>query len=309
MRIFENLDLKLLDKRKITYIISTVLVLASIGAIFGRGIQYGIDFRGGKEYVVNFKDAVQVNDVRKALEQPLGGVPEVKIYGDANTLLIRTDSEVPNTEEVLLGALATEFAGNDFIREKADVVGPRFAEDLKAGAASSVFWAIVVIFGYIFIRFMNVKVKRKWTFSVGAVAALLHDVIITLGIFTMLAGLLPVSRDIDQNLIAAFLTIVGYSLNDTVVVFDRIREYSNIYKTDTFERMVNRSISSTLSRTVITSVTTLFVVLVLFIFGGEVLRGLSLALIVGITVGTYSSIFVASALVVDLNTKTETVRA
>jgi preprotein translocase SecF subunit len=182
---------------------------------------------------------------------------------------------------------------------KTDVVGPRFAEDLKWGALQAVIYAIVIIFIYILIRF------RNWTFSAGAVAALVHDVVIVLGIFTILADLVPFSLQIDQALIAAFLTIVGYSLNDTVVVYDRIRENSNVHKGMDFIPMVNKSLNDTLSRTVITSITTLFVVLVLFIFGGEVLKGFSFALLIGIILGTYSSLFVASALVVELEERTK----
>jgi preprotein translocase SecF subunit len=156
--------------------------------------------------------------------------------------------------------------------------------------------SLLVIFVYILIRF-------EWRFGVGAVTALFHDVLITLGIFSMLHGYVPFSLQIDQTIIAAFLTIVGYSLNDTVVVFDRIREYSGLFKAEEYESVVNRSINNTLSRTIITSGTTLLVVTVLFIFGGEVLRGFAFALIVGILIGTYSSIFVASPVVVELRSR------
>jgi preprotein translocase SecF subunit len=179
---------------------------------------------------------------------------------------------------------------------KTDIVGPRFAADLKRGAIYSVFGSLLVIFVYILIRF-------EWRFGLGAVAALFHDVIITLGVFSALYGIVPFSMQIDQSIIAAFLTIVGYSLNDTVVIFDRIREYSNIYKTEPYGDMVNRSINNTLSRTFVTSGTTLLVVGTLFIFGGEVLRGFAFALIIGILIGTYSSIFVASPVVVELRAR------
>jgi preprotein translocase SecF subunit len=180
--------------------------------------------------------------------------------------------------------------------EKTDNVGPRFAQDLKQGAIFSVLGSLLVIFVYILIRF-------EWRFGVGAVAALFHDVVITLGVFSLLHGFLPFSLQIDQTIIAAFLTIVGYSLNDTVVVFDRVREYTGLFKAERYEDVVNRSINNTLSRTIVTSGTTLLVVAVLFIFGGEVLRGFAFALIVGIVIGTYSSIFVASPVVVELRQK------
>jgi len=150
--------------------------------------------------------------------------------------------------------------------------------------------------------------RFQWRFGLGAVAALFHDVLITLGIFSLLQGLLPFSLQIDQAIIAAFLTIVGYSLNDTVVIFDRIREFTNLFKTESYTKVVNRSVNTTLSRTFVTSGTTLFVVLTLFIFGGEVLRGFAFALIIGILIGTYSSVFVATPVVVELHTRTVTTR-
>jgi preprotein translocase SecF subunit len=159
----------------------------------------------------------------------------------------------------------------------------------------AVLFSLLVIFLYILVRF-------EWRFGIGAVAALVHDVTITLGVFSLARYVAPFSLDIDQSIIAAFLTIVGYSLNDTVVVFDRIREYLSIFKSEQYDRVINKSINSTLSRTIITSVTTLFVVGVLFVAGGEVLRGFAFALIVGILIGTYSSVFVAAPVVVELRT-------
>jgi preprotein translocase SecF subunit len=174
-------------------------------------------------------------------------------------------------------------------------VGATFLSSLSTAAATPLMAGVLFVLGlYILIRF------KKWYFSAGAVAALFHDVVIVLGVFTILAEFAPFDVTIGQSLIAAFLTIVGYSLNDTVVVFDRIRENSIIYKTMEFKKMINKSLNDTLSRTVITSVTTLFVVSVLFIFGGEVLKGFAFALVIGVILGTYSSLFVASALVVLL---------
>jgi preprotein translocase subunit SecF len=168
---------------------------------------------------------------------------------------------------------------------------------LKQGAINAIIFAMVIIFIYIFIRFKN------WTFSLGAVAALFHDVIIVLGIFTIFNDIAPFSMQIDQTIIAAFLTIVGYSLNDTVVVYDRVRENMLDHKTMDFLKMINKSMNDTLSRTVITSLTTLFVVTVLFIFGGEVLKGFSFALMLGVIIGTYSSLFVATSVVTELQLK------
>lgn len=301
MRWFETPNFNFTGTRKVAYIISAVLFFASLGAILTKGLQYGIDFRGGKEVVLEFQDAVNVVELRSSLSGPLGSTPELKLYGSDSEVLIRTDNESSMNEvQGIITKTAKElYPNNPATVQKTDVISPRFAEDLKSGALQAVIYAIVIIFLYILIRF------RNWTFSAGAVAALVHDVVIVLGIFTVLGDLVPFSLQIDQAIIAAFLTIVGYSLNDTVVVFDRIRENSNVHKGMDFMPMVNKSLNDTLSRTVITSITTLFVVLVLFIFGGEVLKGFSFALLIGIVLGTYSSLFVASALVVELEARTK----
>jgi len=300
MRWFETPSIDFNGKRKIAYILSAVLFIASLGAILTKGLQYGIDFRGGKEFVLDFENPVSVVELRSDLSEPLGSTPELKLFGSDSEILIRTDNEqeIAVVQEIISSTVRELHPDNPFNVVKTDVISPRFAEDLKWGALQAVIYAIVIIFIYILIRF------RNWTFSAGAVAALVHDVVIVLGIFTILGDLVPFSLQIDQALIAAFLTIVGYSLNDTVVVFDRIRENSNVHKGMDFMPMVNKSLNDTLSRTVITSITTLFVVLVLFIFGGEVLKGFSFALLIGIVLGTYSSLFVASSLVVELEQRT-----
>jgi preprotein translocase subunit SecF len=298
MRLFEDPKFEFIQNRKIGYIISGVLVLMSIGAIVFKGLNFGIDFRGGTEIVVSFEgNSPDVVEIRSILGDPLGAAPEVKTFGA--DVIIRTDTELEGTAltRTILETMATSYPDNPSIIIKTDIVGPRFAEDLRDAAAMSIFFALGIIFVYVLIRF------KKWYFSLGAVAALFHDVLITLGLFVLLYDILPFSLDIDQAIIAAFLTIVGYSLNDTVVVFDRIRENSLIFKTEAFDKMVNRSINNTLSRTVVTSMTTLIAVGVLFLFGGEVLKGLSFALILGVILGTYSSIFVASSLLVDLQQK------
>ena len=294
MRIFENVKFEFIDKRKMGYVISSVLLVLSIISITFKGLELGIDFKGGMEFVIETDQVLNPTDVRGALAPVLSTEPEVKSF-DQNGLLIRTLNEGDISEVVarIKGTIESAFPGVAVSVEKTDIVGPRFAEDLKRGAIYSIIGALLVIFVYILIRF-------EWTFAVGAVSALFHDVILTLGLFSLLSGVLPFSLQIDQSIIAAFLTIVGYSLNDTVVVFDRIREYSGIFKSEKVEAVVNKSINSTLSRTVITSSTTLLVVLVLFIFGGEVLRGFAFALVIGVLVGTYSSIFVASPVVVEL---------
>lgn len=301
MRWFETPNFNFTGSHKFAYIFSAVLFLASLTAILTQGLQYGIDFKGGKEFVLEFQEPVNVVEMRSSLSGPLGATPEIKLYGSDTDVLIRTDneSEITIVQDIITSNMEELYPENPANVVKTDVVGPRFADDLKWGALQAVIYAIVIIFIYILIRF------RNWTFSAGAVAALVHDVVIVLGIFTILADLVPFSLQIDQALIAAFLTIVGYSLNDTVVVFDRIRENSNVHKGMDFAPMINKSLNDTLSRTVITSITTLFVVLVLFIFGGEVLKGFSFALLIGIILGTYSSLFIASALVVELEARTK----
>jgi len=300
MRWFETPNFDFVSKRKIAYIFSGILLAISIGAIVSKGLQYGIDFKGGKEIVLKFESAVDVTEIRSSLTNPLGSTPEVKLFGSESEVLIRTDNigTIEEIETIVRSTVAQLYPDNDAITEKTDSVGPRIAEDLKSGGLQAVIYSMIIIFIYILIRF------RKWTFSAGAVAALFHDVTITLGVFTLLSDVVNFSLLIDQNIIAAFLTIVGYSLNDTVVVFDRIRENSIVHKGMEFIPMVNKSLNDTLSRTIITSVTTLFVVAVLFIFGGEVLKGFSFALLIGIVLGTYSSLFVASSLVVELDSKT-----
>ncbi|MFO8100351.1 MAG: protein translocase subunit SecF [Salinibacter sp.] len=300
MRLFENADYTLIPNRRIGYIISGVLLTLSILSLLVRGLSLGIDFRGGVEFVVGNTEGVSTVELRSALTEPLGGQPEVKSYGDTG-LLIRasTSGDINEVQETILTTMNQEFSGINPEIEKTNIVGPRFAEDLKQGAIYAVFGALAIIFLYILVRF-------EWRYSMGAVAALVHDVTITLGIFSMLADVVPFSLQVDQSIIAAFLTIVGYSLNDTVVVFDRVREYVNLLKTERFPVIVNRSINATLSRTVVTSVTTLIVVIILFVFGGEVLRGFSFALIIGVIIGTYSSIFVASPTIVELERRLDT---
>lgn len=297
MRIFENANFNFIQNRTRGYIFSGILLIASIGSFAVNGLELGIDFKGGMEFVIETGQPLDAVEVRSALTGVLDTDPEVKTYGES-ALLVRTlpQDDIDVTQNLILTGIGNAFPEATLSVEKTDNVGPRFAQDLKEGAIYSIFGSLLVIFVYILIRF-------EWRFGVGAVAALFHDVIITLGVFSLLRGFLPFSTQIDQTIIAAFLTIVGYSLNDTVVVFDRVREYVGLFKAEGYQDVVNRSINNTLSRTIVTSGTTLLVVGVLFIFGGEVLRGFAFALIIGILIGTYSSIFVASPVVVELKKK------
>ncbi|MGA1465361.1 MAG: protein translocase subunit SecF [Balneolaceae bacterium] len=296
MKWFETPSFDFIHAQKMMYIISGVLFVSSIVAILTMGLNYGIDFRGGKEFVLDFEQPVDVVEIRNALTEPLESTPELKLFGSDSDILIRTDAEgdISEISGLILAGVGELYPENPATVIKTDVVGPRFADDLKIAALNSILFAVAVVFIYILIRF------KGWYYSAGAVTALIHDVVIVLGIFTLIEPLVSFNVTIDQALIAAFLTIVGYSLNDTVVVFDRIRENQLIYKTMEFKDMINKSLNDTLSRTVITSLTTLFVVVILFLFGGEVLKGFAFALVLGVIIGTYSSLFVASAMVVEL---------
>ena len=299
MRIFENASFNIVGSRRKAYMLSGTLLLLSFVSFMVRGLEMGIDFKGGMEFVVESRLVLEATEVRLALADVLGTEPEVKTYSDVgeggDALLIRTlaGADINEVQQQIVQGIEEAFPGAQPVVIKTDIVGPRFAQDLMRGAIYSIITSLLVIFVYILIRF-------EWRFGLGAVAALFHDVLITLGIFSMLQGVLPFSLQIDQAIIAAFLTIVGYSLNDTVVIFDRIREFTNLFKTEPYKDVVNRSVNTTLSRTVITSCTTLLVVLTLFIFGGEVLRGFAFAMIFGIIIGTYSSVFVATPIVVEL---------
>ena len=309
MRIFEKTNFNIVESRRKAYMFSGALLFLSLVSFLVRGLELGIDFKGGKEFVIESALALDATDVRAELTSVLGQAPEVKTYSDvsvdgADALLIRTLDEEETTvvQNRITDGMEAAFPGSQPTVVKTDIVGPRFAEDLKRGSIYAVFGSLFVIFVYVMIRF-------EWRFGLGAVAALFHDVLITLGVFSLLRGILPFSLQIDQAIIAAFLTIVGYSLNDTVVIFDRIREFTNLFKTESYNKVVNRSVNTTLSRTIITSSTTLLVVVTLFIFGGEVLRGFAFALVIGILIGTYSSVFVATPVVVELHGRSVAARS
>lgn len=299
MRIFENANFNLVGSRKIGYVISGVLLTVSLFSLVFNGLEVGIDFRGGMEFIVELDEVHSATEVRSVLADVLDQEPEVKTFGAPNDLLIRTADtrDMREVQSLIVDTMERAFPGSNPEVMKTNIVGPRFAKDLQQGAIYSILGSLLVIFVYILIRF-------EWRFGVGAVTALFHDVLITLGVFSLLRFVVPFSLQVDQTIIAAFLTIVGYSLNDTVVVFDRIREYTGLFKAEKYATVVNRSINNTLSRTVVTSGTTLIVVLILFIFGGEVLRGFAFALMVGVVIGTYSSVFVASPVVLALRQQT-----
>ena len=310
-----NVRVDWVGKRKIAYVISGTLIALSLVSFFVRGFDLGVDFKGGYSYNVEFAKNVEADAIRKGLTEVFGDEPVVKAVNTQNTYNIVTSYLVNETgDKVDHQVLETLYKGiksitgedmtfDEFEDTEAEgvshitsssKVGPTIADDIKKSSFEAGIGALLLIFFYIFVRF------SKWQYSLGAVAALFHDSIITLGVFSVFHGIFPFSMEIDQAFIAAILTVIGYSINDTVVVFDRIREYINSYIGTTRAEMYNNAINSTLSRTLITSLTTLFVVAVLFVFGGGSIKGFAFALLVGILVGTYSSIFVATPIMADL---------
>ena len=312
---FKNLNIDFLGKKKIAYAISTVLVVLSLISLFTKGLNQGIDFVGGRTYQVRFDKPVVADEVAKDLSAVFGEAgAEVKIYGTNNQLKITTKYKVDDEGEgvdqevnnKLFDGLKKNFpAGMTYekfanlyegktigILSSAKVTGT-VSKDIKTNSIWAVLGSLFVVFVYLMISF------RKWQFGFGAVAAVAHDVIIVLGIFSFFYTILPFNMEIDQAFIAAILTVIGYSLNDTVIVFDRVREYLDYNSSPDFKGLVNKALNTTLSRTINTSATTLVVLIAIFIFGGETIRGFVFAILVGILVGTYSSLFVATPLMND----------
>lgn len=302
---FKNINFDYIANRKKFYILSAIIILVGIGSLATKGLQYGIDFKGGRSYVVRFDNPVSTVDISKSLEKLFETSPETKTYGDNNQVKITTtymiDSADENADDIVEGKLNEGLKGLNSTYElmSSQKVGPTIANDIKTSSFWSIIFSLFIIFLYIVFRF------KKWQFGLGALIALAHDVLITLAIFSIFYGILPFSLEIDQAFIAAILTVVGYSINDTVVVFDRIREYLGSFKKREDNEVINDALNSTLSRTINTSLSTIFVLLMIFIFGGEVIRGFCFALLIGIVVGTYSSLFIASPVMYDLSKKSK----
>ena len=330
----QNTHVDFIGKKKIAYILSGTLILISILSISFKGFTYGVDFTGGRTYVVRFDQPANVEAVRAAVNEGFdnaaandetvdNAAAEVKQFGGESQIKITTTYKVNNEasevdEEVeailynsLKGFYANEVSFEDFTSTQtnpngiisSDKVGPTIANDITRDAIIAVILALIVIFGYIAIRF------KGWTWGLGGVTGLAHTALIVIGFFSLFSGILPFSLDIDQTFIAAILTIIGYAINDTVVIFDRIREYKELHPKADFRQNVNEALNSTLSRTMNTSLTTLVTMLAIAIFGGEVIRGLAVALILGIIVGTYASIFIATPIMYDVTKKAEAKKA
>lgn len=316
----QHTNINFLEKRKISYIISGALIVLSIGSLTFRGLSYGIDFLGGRTYVVRLDQNVQVDDVQAALTDVYGEMPEVKTFGSDNQIRITTSYKINDNsetvddevEQLLMQGLKNadllddnvsmeEFSTN--YRMSSQKVEPSISDDIRKDSAIAISIALFIIFLYILIRFTN------WQYGLGAVAAIAHDALIVLGIFSLLYNVLPFSLDIDQAFIAAILTVIGYSINDTVVVFDRIREFLKIHPKRKREQNVNEAVNSTLRRTFSTSLSTFVVLLAIFLFGGATIRGFTFALMIGVVIGTYSSVFIASPIAYDFQKRLAKVAA
>jgi len=316
---FQNLNIEFLRKRKIAYIVSGAIILGGIISIASIGLKQGVDFKGGRSFTVRFDKAMNATQVAETLKGAFGSSPEVKTYGTDNQLKITTvyriedegvsvDEEVQSTLYKGLKPYIGKTSYNDFKPgfEKAKnangimsyrKVDPTIADDIKTSALWAVFGSLLVVFLYILLRF------RKVSFSIGAVIAVFHDVLIVLGVFSITYSFMPFDMEIGQSFIAAILTVVGYSLNDTVVIFDRIREFAGIHTKWKYSEVVDKALSSTLGRTINTSFTTLLVMSAIFLFGGASIKGFMFALIIGVAVGTYSSLFVATPIMYDTTKK------
>jgi SecD/SecF fusion protein len=310
--LFKNLNINFLSKRKISYVLSFILVAVGLFSLFTQGLDEGVDFVGGRNYQIRFVNPVSPSEITNELSDALGSA-SAKTFGDANQIMVTTkykvDVQGTEVDDEILGILYTSLQKylpdgatyEDFIPggTNGDIgvlkyrkVGPTIADDIKKNALWAIFGSLAIVFLYILLRF------RKWQYSLGAVVAVFHDVLIVLGIFSLTSKVMPFSMEVDQAFIAAILTVIGYSLNDTVVVFDRIREMVSEHGWKGGDN-INNALNSTLSRTLNTSLTTLVVLLSIFVFGGESLRGFMFAMIIGVIVGTYSSLFIATPVMFD----------
>jgi SecD/SecF fusion protein len=310
---FKHFNFDFVGKRKYAFMISGALSLIGIASIFTRGFDKGVDFLGGRTYTIQFEKPLTTNEVREKLTVVFDkSAPIVKTVGSNNQMRITTSFKInesdPKTDSIVEQKLyigLKDYFGDGDIKAfqkhvlSSQKVGPTIADDIKMSSIWATLVSLLVIFIYIVIRF------RKWQYGLGTIISLFHDVTMVLGLFSIFHGILPFSLEIDQTFIAAILTIIGYSMNDTVIVFDRIREYVREQKGRDLKDVINDAINHTMSRTIMTSLTVFLVVLILFIFGGEVTRGFAFAMLIGVITGTYSSIFVAMPVLYDLRDKKE----
>ncbi len=307
-------SIKFLSKRKISYVLSTIIVVIGIYSLFTKGLDGSVEFTGGRSYRVEFSEEMNKEEVKSAITDVCENIPpEIKTVDNNFTLEITTKylegSETKNKVTKIDSSMYTAFANLGFVNDPtldsknsfkilySRGVEKQISNELIQGSFLAVLFSLFVIFIYIAFRF------RKWQYGLGALVAMFHDVLVVLSLFSIFYNILPFSMEIDQAFIAAILTVIGYSINDTVVVFDRIREYATLHKKSSSIEVVDRALNSTLSRTINTSLSTFLVLLTIFIFGGESIKGFSFALMIGVLVGTYSSLFIATPLVVDFSKK------
>ena len=316
--VLSNTNFDFIGNRRKAYIFSGILIVISFGSLFTKGLNFGIDFTGGRTYVVRFDQEVNTQPIREALTLEFDGVaPEVKTFGPNSQIKITTkymiEDDDPKVDAIIQQKLYDGLKGNykteiSYIEFSSDTegenkllgilssqkIGPTIADDIRTRAYLAVGFALIIIFIYVAIRF------RRWQYGLSGVIALFHDSIITIGMFSLFYGILPFNMEVDQAFIAAILTIIGYSINDSVIIFDRIRENTNLFPKHSLKKNINEGLNSTLARTLNTSGTTLVVLLIIFLFGGEVIRGFIFALLIGVAIGTYSSLFTASPIAYDL---------
>jgi SecD/SecF fusion protein len=309
---FTNVNINFIGIRKKLYIVSLAVITIGIISLATKGLNFGVDFSGGRSYIVRFDQDVKVNDVRESLAKQFGDAPEVKTFGGNNQVKITTKYMVDDKSEAadsiieskmfagLQSSYKTKLSFNDFSTSNVTIgilnsqkVDPAISDDIKKSAVLALVFALLAIFLYIAIRF------RKWQYGIGGVISLFHDSLIVISMYSIFYGLLPFNLEVDQAFIAAVLTVIGYSINDSVIIFDRIREWTALYPKRDLQTNMNGAMNSTLGRTFNTSGTTLVVLLAIMIFGGDVIRGFIFALLVGIGVGTYSSIFNATPIAFD----------
>jgi preprotein translocase subunit SecF len=294
MNLLGNTKIDFMTKRKVALIFSVTLLLISIGSLLTRGLNFGLDFTGGTSVVVKFEKDIDLDDVRSKLENSIFSDAVVQNFGSTKDIQIRLPAKSVVDESKLSNQLFDTLKPLDENTEvgKGTFIGSQVGEELVEQGSLAILYAIMGILLYVTMRF-------EWRFSVGSVIALVHDVIITTGVFSI------IQMEFDLTILAALLAVIGYSLNDTIVVFDRVRENFKTLRKKTPKQVFNKSINQTLSRTVITSLTTLLVLAALFVFGGAMIHGFAFALIVGIVIGTYSSIFVASTATLALGVTRE----
>jgi len=310
--VFKNTKIDFIGIRKYFYIGSSIILLSGVVSLFVRGLNPGIDFTGGRTFVVRFDKPVITEDIAARLNASFGELPQVVTYGSENQVKITTKYKINETgveDEVdtklyegLKGMVGGDLGRDDFLnkyRVSSETVGPVVAADIKINAFYAVGISLILMFLYIFMRF------RHWQYGFGAVMSLFHDVLLVIGVYSIFWGLMPFSMEIDQAFIAAILTVIGFSINDTVIVFDRLREYLPLYRKRPVKEVLNMAINSTLSRTINTTLTVMLTIFAMFFFGGAVIRGFMFALMVGIGTGVYSSVFVATALMYDTSPKSD----